>query len=118
MGANKILIADDNQPNAELLEAYLADFDCELAFAEGAGPDQRNYRVNCEKALRVLHGFRPQWTAREGAKELHEAHVTHGLTLEDFEGPKFQRIAHIRHLLAEGILDETLRHTTKARSAP
>lgn len=33
MAANKILIADDNQPNAELLEAYLADFDCELAFA-------------------------------------------------------------------------------------
>lgn len=29
----KILIADDNQANAELLEAYLADVPCELAFA-------------------------------------------------------------------------------------
>ena len=33
MAENKILIADDNQANAELLEAYLADIDCELEFA-------------------------------------------------------------------------------------
>ena len=30
---NKILIADDNQPNVELLEAYLTDVDCEIDFA-------------------------------------------------------------------------------------
>jgi CheY-like chemotaxis protein len=30
---NKILIADDNQANCELLEAYLADIDCEIEFA-------------------------------------------------------------------------------------
>ena len=30
---NKILIADDNQPNVELLEAYLADVDCQVAVA-------------------------------------------------------------------------------------
>jgi len=30
---NKILIADDNQPNCELLEAYLTDLDCVVAFA-------------------------------------------------------------------------------------
>jgi two-component system, OmpR family, alkaline phosphatase synthesis response regulator PhoP len=30
---SRILIADDNQPNVELLEAYLADFDCEIAVA-------------------------------------------------------------------------------------
>ncbi len=33
MSENKILIADDNQANAELLEAYLAEVDCELEFA-------------------------------------------------------------------------------------
>ena len=90
--------------------------DCELAFAQGAGPDKRNYRVNCDKALRVLRGFQPQWTARAGAKELHEAYAKYGLTLEEFEGPKFQRIAHIRQLLADGILDETLRYTTTVGS--
>ena len=33
MAVNKILIADDNQANAELLEAYLSEIDCELTFA-------------------------------------------------------------------------------------
>jgi len=30
---SRILIADDNQPNCELLEAYLLDVDCEVDFA-------------------------------------------------------------------------------------
>ena len=33
MPASKILIADDNQPNVELLEAYLAEVKCEIATA-------------------------------------------------------------------------------------
>ena len=33
MPSSKILIADDNQPNVELLEAYLAEVDCEIATA-------------------------------------------------------------------------------------
>ena len=30
---SRILIADDNQPNVELLEAYLSDIDCDIAIA-------------------------------------------------------------------------------------
>jgi len=30
---NRILIADDNQPNRELLEAYLSDIDCDIEHA-------------------------------------------------------------------------------------
>ncbi len=33
MPSSKILIADDNQPNVELLDAHLADVDCEIAVA-------------------------------------------------------------------------------------
>ena len=33
MPASRILIADDNQPNIELLEAYLAEVECEIATA-------------------------------------------------------------------------------------
>jgi CheY-like chemotaxis protein len=32
-----VLIADDNEPNRELLEAYLADIDCEIATAVDGG---------------------------------------------------------------------------------
>ena len=30
---SRVLIADDNEPNRELLEAYLAGLDCEIATA-------------------------------------------------------------------------------------
>lgn len=30
---SRVLIADDNEPNRELLEAYLSDLDCEIATA-------------------------------------------------------------------------------------
>ena len=35
-GIPKILIADDNMQNVELLEAYLSDFDCEIRTATTA----------------------------------------------------------------------------------
>lgn len=82
---------------------------CELAFADNAGPDKRNYRVNCDRILKVLPDFQPQWTAKRGAQELYDAYKTIGLTLEEFEGPRFQRIAHIRMLIEKGALDNNLR---------
>jgi nucleoside-diphosphate-sugar epimerase len=87
---------------------------CEVTFAEGASPDIRNYRVNCDKAPRVLRGFEPAWTARKGARECYEAFQRYGLTLEEFEGPRFARLAHIRQLLAEGVLRDDLRHASPA----
>ena len=82
---------------------------CRIAYAPGASPDKRCYRVNCEKAARTLKGFVPQWTVRKGAKELLEAYRRIGVTLEEFEGPHYQRIAQIKQLLAEGTLDTSLR---------
>jgi nucleoside-diphosphate-sugar epimerase len=87
---------------------------CAVTFAEGASPDKRNYRVNCDKAVKTLVGFKPTWTARRGARELYESYTSIGLTLEEFEGPKYQRIAHVRKLIKEGLLDDSLRPTTIA----
>ena len=83
--------------------------DCKVQFAEGASPDTRNYRVNCNRLPEVLPSFKPQWNAQRGAKELYEAYNKYGITLDDFEGPRYQRIGHIRKLIEEGILDENLR---------
>lgn len=82
---------------------------CRISFAEGASPDSRNYRVNCDRLPQTVSGFRPVWNARRGAQELYDAYQRHSITLDDFEGIRFQRIAHIRHLLETGQLDETLR---------
>lgn len=81
----------------------------EISFAEGAGPDKRCYRVDCNLLARTLHGYKPQWTARRGVEELYETYKAVGLTLENFEGEKFKRISHVKSLIAEGKLDPTLR---------
>ena len=83
---------------------------CRLEFAPDAGPDNRSYRVSFDKIRRVLPAFKPQWDARKGAEQLYQAYLDARITLEDFEGPRYQRIAHVRKLLADGILGEDLRH--------
>lgn len=82
-----------------------------IEFASGAGPDTRNYRVNCDRLPRALPEFVPQWTARRGAQELYDAYRRIGLRLKDFEGPRYRRIDHLKHLLEAGRLDAALRWT-------
>jgi nucleoside-diphosphate-sugar epimerase len=90
---------------------------CRIAYAPEAGPDKRVYRVNCEKIRRVLPEFQPRWDAEMGARELYEAYRAGGLTLEEFEGPRYQRIAHIRKLIADGVIDTNLRHVAPQQAA-
>lgn len=80
-----------------------------VSFAEGAAPDKRCYRVDCNLIFRTLHGFKPQWTARRGVEQLYAAFVANGLNLEDFEGVRYKRIAHVRKLIDQGALGEDLR---------
>lgn len=81
---------------------------CEIDFAPDAGPDKRCYRVDCNKIAHTLHEFKPQWTAWRGIEQLYQEFKRTGLTLEEFEGPKFKRIAHIKQLIEKGLLDENL----------
>ncbi|HEX9859067.1 MAG TPA: class I SAM-dependent methyltransferase, partial [Paracoccaceae bacterium] len=87
---------------------------CEVTFADDAGPDKRSYRVNCDKIQRVMPQFKPQWDALRGAQSLYAAYLAQKLTLEEFEGPRYQRIGHIKKLIADGIIDKTLKHTPTA----
>ena len=82
----------------------------EVSFAPDASPDKRNYRVDCSLAQREVPEFKPQWTVRKGAAELYEAYKSNGLTLEEFEGKRYKRIDHVRMLMADGIIDDQLRH--------
>ncbi len=111
-------VTEHNYRIRELAE-IVADIvpDCRIAYAEDAGPDARCYRVNCDKIQSVMPHFQPQWDARRGAQTLYEACIAQKLTLEEFEGPRFQRIGHIRKLIGDGIIDERLRHTAKGRPA-
>jgi len=90
---------------------------CEIAFADGAGPDKRNYRADFSKVARVLPSFQPQWDARKGARQLYQAYRSIGLRLEDFEGPRYRRIDQIKRLLAEGNLGADLRWQSEPAAA-
>ena len=83
-----------------------------VEFAEGASADKRNYRVDSSKIARTLPEFKPKWTARLGAQELYEAYQRVGLQLDEFEGPRYRRIDHIKMLINEGRLDDRLRWRT------
>jgi nucleoside-diphosphate-sugar epimerase len=83
--------------------------DCRIEFASDAGPDKRCYRADFTKFAEAFPAFRPQRTARQGAVELYEAYRKTGLDLDDFEGPRYKRIEHVKQLLAAGRLDSALR---------
>jgi nucleoside-diphosphate-sugar epimerase len=86
---------------------------CEIEYAKDAGPDKRCYRVDCSKLTRTFPDFKPQWNARRGAQELYYTYKRLGLRLEDFEGPKYKRIDHIKYLMSNGRLDQSLRWETE-----
>jgi nucleoside-diphosphate-sugar epimerase len=104
-------IAADTVPGSKVEFASAADAEIRKKF--DVGKDPRNYRVDCSKIQRVLPDFQPQWDARKGAQELYEAYKQIGVTLEDFEGPKYQRIAHIKELISSGRLNNELRWTSQ-----
>jgi nucleoside-diphosphate-sugar epimerase len=92
-----------------------------ITLADSAGPDIRNYRVNCDKLSRAVPSFRPIWTVPAGVDELVRSYQRHALTLEQLHGPNLMRIQRVRHLIHRGQLDSMLRwtpqHVTKGGAA-
>ena len=84
-----------------------------VEFAEGASADFRNYRVDCTLLARTVPDYRPRWNARRGAVELFDAYRRANISLADFEGSRFSRLAHLEELIATGRVDRTLRATTQ-----
>jgi nucleoside-diphosphate-sugar epimerase len=83
---------------------------CRIEYAPGAGPDPRCYRVNCDKLPSTLTEFRPQWSARDGARQVYEMVRKVGLASGEFEGPRYARLPHMKKLIADGIVDERFRY--------
>ncbi|MDX1468220.1 MAG: NAD(P)-dependent oxidoreductase [Acidimicrobiia bacterium] len=90
---------------ARMIEGVIPDAKFEMA--ESAGPDIRNYRVNCDKIAGMLP-YTPKWTVEAGIRELYEAFRREGLSEEQFFGSLF-RIQHIKMLQERGDLDANLR---------
>jgi nucleoside-diphosphate-sugar epimerase len=91
---------------------------CSIEVAPDAGPDKRSYRVSFEKIARAFPAFKPRWDARLGAEQLYATYSSADLQLEEFEGPRYLRIAHIQRLMAQGIIAPDLRHRRHFAARP
>ena len=97
---------------AEIVEATVPG--SRVTFGDAAGPDTRNYRVDCSLIAEELPSFQPTWTVADGAAEVLKAYVADGLTVEDLEGPRLQRIRCVRAQQGSGALGENLRFREQA----
>ncbi len=86
-----------------------------VSFASDASPDRRNYRVNCDKIRRMVPSYEPQWTLRRGIEEIYEAYRGAKVTAEQFFGPSWMRVQHLKNLMAAGRVDgASLRYLREA----
>ena len=110
---NEVFNVGQTQENYRISE--LADIvaetvpGCRIEYAAGGGPDKRCYRINFDKIRRVLPDFQPQWTARKGAHELHDACRAVGLNADDLALGRYIRITNIQRLIDAGEIDSSLR---------
>jgi nucleoside-diphosphate-sugar epimerase len=87
----------------------------QVSFAEGASADLRNYRVDFRKIESKLPGYAPTWTLRKGIEELYAAYKHHGMTKDEWQGPRYYRLKTIKGLQDGGVLDADLRRKAAAR---
>ncbi|MBK94669.1 MAG: two-component system response regulator [Planctomycetaceae bacterium] len=66
---SRILIADDNQANCELLDAYLADLDCEVDFAVD-GQDTLDKVQSFQPDLILLDIMMPKYNGFEVCQQI------------------------------------------------
>ena len=79
----------------------------DVAFADGAGPDiaQLPRRLRQDRRRRCRRSSRSGPSA-QGVEELYEAYRRRARRCEDFLGPRFMRIEHVKELQAAGRLDD------------
>ena len=77
---SKILIADDNGPNVELLEAFLADVDCDIAVAVD-GRDTLERVAKFQPDLILLDIMMPKLSGFEVCKKLKQNPATRGIMI-------------------------------------
>jgi CheY-like chemotaxis protein len=77
---SRILIADDNPPNVELLEAFLAGLDCDIAIAVD-GRDTLNKVGSFQPDLILLDVMMPKLSGFEVCKKLKNDPVTRSIMI-------------------------------------
>lgn len=77
---SKILIADDNEPNCELLEAYLVDIDCDVQMASD-GQDTLDKVASFQPDLILLDVMMPKLSGFEVCRKLKDDPATSSIMI-------------------------------------
>ena len=78
---------------------------CKLSFGENAS-DNRSYRVSFQKINTVLPGFKCDWDARSGAKQLFDVFNQIDMTQEIFFSRGFTRLKQLEYLIRTQQIDK------------
>ena len=88
----------ENYRVRELAAIIAAEFPgCEVSTGPSGG-DNRSYRVNFDKIHNKLPGFRCHYTAKDGAKQLHQLFARIGFTDEVYKFRAFTRLKQLQYL--------------------
>lgn len=105
---NQVLNVGDTQHNWRVREiaATIAEVfeGCRLSFGPPSA-DNRSYRVNFDKIHALLPGFRCEWNAEDGARQLCELFTRIQMTAEQFNARPFTRLKMLQHLIATKQID-------------
>jgi len=101
---------------AELVGRLLPE--AEIGFAEGAGPDPRDYKVDFGKLESVFPDFRLEYDLERGARELLDDFRRYGLPADCLTSDRFIRLAALRRRLAEGALPQPASGEEPAQPIP
>jgi nucleoside-diphosphate-sugar epimerase len=91
---------------------------CKIELLNRPEVDRRTYKADFSKMARLLPQVRFEWSVRDGARELYESFKSIRLTHEEFASKRFTRLSWLRHLSDTGDLDENLRWSRPAVTAP
>jgi nucleoside-diphosphate-sugar epimerase len=80
---------------------------CTVSFGDPS-PDNRSYRVSFDKIATSLPGFRCEWSAQRGAKQLRDVFESVVLTEEDFFARHYTRLDQLKHLIRTRQVDDSL----------
>ncbi len=78
---------------------------CKLSFGDN-GADNRSYRVSFEKINTVLPGFKCDWNAERGAKQLFDIFQQIDMTEETFTSRGFTRLKQLEYLIRTQQIDK------------
>jgi nucleoside-diphosphate-sugar epimerase len=101
-----VCVTEENyQVNTLARKVQLAFDGARIEYITNSPRDPRSYRVDGRKIAAALPEFTPLWTLDQGIEELRIAYAQRQMTLEDFEGTRYKRVAHVKALLTKGLID-------------